>query len=836
MKIPTKENTACTMTNRLLLIALLILPLFHLYSIAQTDGFKINVHQQSVNTVLHDLQQTYQLQLSYNDSKLSEYTISLKGRYSSFEELLNAIFLNLPFEFELQDGVYIVFNDETKIQQPILSTILFSGLVKDIQTGEALPYSTVKINGEFRIADVNGRFSFIAFYEEYLQIEVSHLGYEYYDTTIVARSHFNCQLMPVVNVLDEALVTGTKIRYGAQIGMSMGESRMNPRISSYLPGGANIGIKQILNLQAGIQGAPTNNGSQSIWGGYPGHNLILFDGITIYTFPQSAELIYPVNPLMVKDILINKGAFGSNYGNRVGGILELTGIDGNTHKSEANIALDGSAVNIMASTPVSNRSNISVAARHTWFPDYFGEFANTSTLKSSRKLDFWMPYWNNYQDMNVKFSGSTDDGDQYYISLFGNETQNNNSFHYNDVDDFIYRNKEQKHQIGASLLYDKIWNNGVNTNVRFTTSHAEKNTKSEYKYLSNEETDSFDKNLFGYQKIWKNKLSIENRFSLNSRQFIEAGASFQVTNSKVNVPFADTLINSDPEIIQTSAYIRNHIYANRKFLMDIGMRLDYHHQLEQLFLFPRIKATIEIFPSSHMNLSWGIHQQYITFVPLIDDLGNIEYIWQGFNQKGNFLQSNVIAAGWSFEKNSWNINAEIYNKSVEGDGRYLFSSNSYAYEKGRSTTSGLDLTLKKEIGKHLLIQSYTYNDTKVKHDNENVYHPSVYNRKHELKTTALFSFTPIKLSISYIYGSPTEINTDVLSIVGYYKRMDAMASFTRQSGKFQFESGISVYNIFDETNESSLSLRKFNLPNNNSIVTGQGGMPFYATLFMHFHF
>ncbi len=822
------------MTSRLPIILILILSLFHLKTTAQSGEIVLNVYNQPLNLVLHQLQEDYQIQLSFNDSKLSEYTISLKGKYKTMQELLEQLVSDLPLEIEEQSGVFVIYSDDTELEKSVISTQLLMGVVTDLQTGESLPFSTVKVNGEFRISDVNGRFSFVAFYKEYLQIEVSHLGYLLYDTTIVARSYFNCQLKPVINILEEAIITGTKRPYGAQIGMSMGEGRMNPAITRFLPGGANRGVGQILDLQAGIQGAPSGQGGHSIWGGYPGHNQVLFDGIPIFTSRTNNRLSYPVNPFVVKDMIINKGAFGSNLGDRVGGILILTGKEGRRDQPEMQMHMDGSFTNLMLSTAVNQRSSLLVATRHSWFPDYYTEFANHSSIHADPQIDHWHPLWNNYSDVNLKYSGSKNNGDQYFISLYGNSSSRKGTFEETGNNNHLsYLNKEDDHQLGASVLYDKIWSGGVNTVFNFSVSHAELNQKelASYTTTSGVLENEIYKPL--QQGIWDSKLSLNNRFSLNPKQFVEVGGAMEFTNTTVKFPEDKTLLLPSPTMIQSSAFIRNHIYANKKFLMDIGLRLDYHHNRDRLFLFPRIKGTLEVAPSSHFNFSWGIHQQYLTLVSLIDELGNDDFVWQTFNQKGNFLQSNVLALGWSFDKNTWNINAELYWKSVEGDGYFMESGDGFTYAQSRSTSNGLDIMIKKELGNHLLLQSYTYNNAQILYNDEENYQPYPYSRQHELKTTALFNFSKFRCSASYIYGSPTLSNNQLQTFSGDYKRLDVMAAYNFTLGKMKMESGVLIYNVLDAANASSLNSKRLPGLNNDVISIAQGGMPFYTSLFLH---
>ncbi len=814
------------MTIRFLILAALFYQISFV-AISQSNDFDVDFKHQSLCEILAELHQQYHIQLSYSQTELSKYSISVKGSFHTVDDLLNRLLADLPLEYEKQGEIYVIFKPIINTPQSLYSTIQFTGTVKSKQTSESLPFCTVYINGEFKITDINGRFSFIALNEEYLKIEVSHVGFHHLDTTILAQSYFTCELTPVVNVLKETLILGTKRRYGTQTGMSVGQSRMNPSISDYLPGGANNGITQLLKLQGGIQLASCGTGTSSFWGGYPGQNQMVFDGMTIYSFPFNSELLHPVNTLMVKDIWINKGALGANFGDRVGGIITLTGKEGNRRNSELDVVMDASMLNAMLSLPVNENNAVIVAARHSLWSDYFSKFAQQSKLNSLNTYDIWNPLNTTYKDLNLKYSGGKTNGDQYHISLYGNQSEN--LFHYklNAFADLDSREKDERHQLGTSLLYNKMWTNGFNTTFNFTSSHAEWNDENNLNNNLPEDT---------YRYIWDNKFLIDSRFTLNPKQFIEAGLSVQSIESKINWPDTQADLNSDKSFFQTSAFLRNHIYANPNFFMDVGLRLDYQHTMDQLFVCPRIKGSFLINSSSQINLSWGIYQQYLAYVPVIDELGNYDFIWQGFTQKGNYLQSNVLAVGWSYAKNGWNINTEFYLKGIEGAGRFYYDASAYLFEMGRVRTQGVDISVKKEFGNHLIIQNYTYNNTEEKFGDEDQYESSIYTRDHELKTTLLMNFDPIKFSTSYIYGSPVHFQQVLNTLKGDYNRVDAMLSYHFDLKDHQLETGISVYNILDNANTSSLYLKKYAYSDQQNLVIAKGGMPFYFTLFLHFKF
>lgn len=801
---------------------------------AQPQTVEVSARQWPANKVILQLSEKYRFQVSFNDAELSKFNLSLKGTYPSVTQALEAVVKDLPFTVEKAGDVFMIYPDETKGSLSVMRTFVLSGTVKDAVSGEVLPYSSVEINGELRITDISGRFSFESFVDEHIQIKVQHLGFEPFDTLMVACKHVECHMQPAQNVLGETVVLGIQVNYGAQIGNSVGESRLNPRMGSFLPGSPNNAIGQLLGLLPGIQSATTPANSLSMWGSAPGQSLILFDGIPVY--PTRSGLFFPINTYVVKDVMVNKGALGAQYGNQVGGIVELTGIDGNRHKTEGNLTADASAVNGMLSVPVGKIGTLVAAARHSWFPHYFNQLTEHSKAKWEEEMDVWLPDRCNYRDANLKFSGFRSNGDHYRVSWYGNNTARIDSFTYLSEGTLYFRSEQEQRQQGISLQYGKQWANGMNTNLQFVSNKAQVKTSKESSFIFSNFPTHLPQVETWEQMITQNRVVLENRFSLTPRQFVEAGVTWQQTQTQYELPANFYYLTGNSLMNQITAFMRNHIAVNRTLMMDIGVRLDYLHETSRLFVQPRLKSSIQLNDIWKMNLSLGIFNQYLSQLPVVDNLGNYEYVWQGYSGQNEFLQSDVAALGVNFTKQGWTLNTELYTKGIEGIARYLTTPEGVTFVRGRTRTTGVDILIKKEFGKHALWQSYSYGDNAERFVNETSYRPLAFQRQHESKTTALFHFKPIKLSLVYIYCSPTSANAYSPGIVSDYQRLDAMASGTFNLKSARLETGVSVLNALNQVNSSSVSVHKIILPDKNEIIAGYGGVPFYFSLFFNVRF
>ena len=80
-----------------------------------------------------------------------------------------------------------------------------------------------------------------------------------------------------------------------------------------------------------------------------------------------------------------------------------------------------------------------------------------------------------------------------------------------------------------------------------------------------------------------------------------------------------------------------------------------------------------------------------------------------------------------------------------------------------------------------------------------VYRYAPHDQRHEIKTAALLNFSPVRLSLDYVYGSGFMDRTRVLidqEVERYpYRRIDAAVSYKFSGLKYFLEAGFSILNL-----------------------------------------
>jgi hypothetical protein len=213
-------------------------------------------------------------------------------------------------------------------------------------------------------------------------------------------------------------IEGRSVERSSQVGERAGMIRLNHQIAYRLPGNGDDAVFNFLRLQPGILAAGEQSSEMIIWGSYSGHSQLIFDGFTIFGPKNFNDNISYVNPYMAKEIRIFKGGYPARYGGRVGGIVEISGIEGNRKKPSVNLNINNMTLSGMASVPVKNQAALTLAYRHTYYnlvdAGDLGLLADRNGKGPGRQVDISVIPDYRFSDLNLKFAGSTGSGDPYF--------------------------------------------------------------------------------------------------------------------------------------------------------------------------------------------------------------------------------------------------------------------------------------------------------------------------------------------------------------------------------------------------------------------------------------
>lgn len=817
-----------------------------LCSVVSAQKIEINTQNKSLNKILIELRDNYGVMLSFDDKKLSGYKYTINEKFSSVEEALDYLLIEIPYVWKKRAGVYII---KPHRQFKRRGKQLISCRIKDKITGEVLPFSYVEVNDRRILSDFKGQFSYVSYTDTLFRLKVAHLGYYILDTIVRPGKNIPIKLIPGRINLDEVLVEGQSVVRTIRIESTPGTMRLNHKIANFLPGNGDNSVFNLLRLQPGILAAGEQSKDLIIWGSYDGHSQVIFDGITVFGLKNFNDNISAVNPFMAKDIMVMKGGYGVEYGERVGGLVNITGTDGNHKRISFNTNINNTTLNTMLSVPLFKKSALVLAFRKTYYNLYDKESLNVfwETDNNNSTVDVSPDY--NFRDFNIKYSGQLDNGDFYYISFFGGKDKFSYSYEESKRRRLLKTAEDEKNsQSGVALFYNKIWDNGINSNITLSYSALKSRFNKELKIEWERLNDGTFITLLEDKTVTDNDIEeysfkLKNIFPSYKWNDFEAGLGLKYNNvmlKKDSLSHNISHLNNDDLVL--SAYLNDNINITSFFSIKPGIRIEYSESLAKFYLQPRISGLLKINKKININSSWGIFNQFISKSSVLDEVGNYNYIWNICNNKDiPVLRSEHFVVGGAYDNNGFTVSIDGFLKDTEGLTRFVREYASESIYMGKGRTKGLDFFIKKDYNGHSAWISYTFSKTEEYFDyfEDKRWQRALHDQRHELKLAALLNIKSFYISANYVLGSgfpdpyPGE-REDIHDKL--YSRLDASVIYKIPSRLFCIEAGVSVLNLLNHRNLKFSNFIRIPDDQTSSININSEAVPFTPVLFLHFSY
>jgi len=824
-----------------------ILLLFILWAQLNLMGqtIEINADNDPLNEVLMEMARGYGIQLSFDDQLLSTYPLTLQQTFQNPEEAIAFMIRNLPLEYHQIGEVFTIYPNEPEIQ---IKNYLLSGRVLDSKTQEVLPYSHILVNESGVITDFNGNFSCVSG-DSTFHLSISYLGYYIKDTTLAAGSNHTLELTPSIIGLREVVIEGSMVERSGLQGEEAGTIRLNHKIAYRLPGNGDNAVFNFLRLQPGILAAGERSSELIIWGSYSGHSKIMFDGFTIFGLKNFNDNISFVNPYLAKDIKVLKGGFSSDYDNRVGGIVDISGINGSTQKPSINLNINNMTANGMVSIPIAKRSALTFAYRQTYYNLYDAEDLNiisrTRGRGNSGQVDVNVYPDYVFRDVNLKYAGSSKSGDNYFISLYGGRDKF--SYAIDQERNMVHINQEameKNQQNGGTAFLGKTWRNGWNSHFSLNASGLEKEQYEKQLITRNSGNGSIsDREVSFYNNILDLTFKNKNYIPLTEKQTLEAGWNYTYERTKIGEgDYEDTLGISQDVSHRIGLFVQNEFRLTPSLSLKPGIRADYSFFLEKAYIQPRIQASLDLSDYWRINAAAGIYKQFISETSVIDELGNFRYFWALCDNAAlPVLKASHLVGGVNYHTPGFSAGVESFYKTTEGISRYRWIDGSLEVAQGNARTYGVDLLVKKYFKKHEAWASYTLSKTE-EHFNSmpiDTYQDAPQDQRQEVKGALLLNFKPFFFSANYVYGSGFRTPSSIVNNLDErypYSRLDVAFIYRHSIKGYHIEAGFSILNVTNHENIKYSNVITVPDSPSSSISIHAEAVPFTPTLYLNFSF
>jgi hypothetical protein len=807
-----------------------------------SQEIQVDAKQQSLNQVLVDLRDRYDVQFSFNDQLLSTYIITTERAFPNVEEAIKFLLINTSLKYQFTDGVFLIYPHNRK------KKYYLRGNLYDLETNESLPYSHLAINDIPQVSDMSGGFSFTSEEDDDLHLQASHLGYFILDTVLNPNENHKLYLHPAKSDLPEILVTDRMIQNFIKIGNEVGNISLSHKIVNFLPGNGDNSVFELLRMQPGIAASNEQSDRVIIWGSYDGETQVLFDKITLWGLKNSYQDIGDINPLMAKHIDVEKGGYDSQYDGRVGGFVNITGKNGNKNKTAFNLVLSNVTANASLELPLSKKSSLIAAYRQTYYNLYEKESVAPTVTNSQNDSQqasniVLIPNYK-FRDMNLKYAYSGNEGDAFQVSLLRGTNEYAYGFTEGRYNHIRKSKSEETEQFGVSIIYNKQWNKGGQSEFFATSSglnSSQINLVDIYR-IRNQETEVRRKDERD-TKVVEYKAGVKHDFNLSKKILVQTGLTYSYNEIEYS---EDTLgvsrMNYESDLGKLSGFLQNKVSFNKYLSAKIGINLNYPTLIDQLYVDPRLSLSYKISPSLAMNLGWGIYRQFMSRSIIWDEDDNKRNFWVGADNKTiPVLNSQHLVFGTSFHKEDFTMSLEAYHKYTKGHTRYFRNRVTEGITIGKSQTYGLDLYVKKTINKHAFWLAYTLGRTeeKFKYGQAQTFQRALHDQTHELKIAGLVNIGRFYCSTNYIWGSGfpvyNQLQNQIVSEPSY-SRVDASIIYKMKPTKIKTEFGLMFLNVFDKENINYFDSEQVNIGQETILSINEKTTPFSVRLFLKLGF
>lgn len=810
----------------------------------------VSANNQALNKIISQIIINHKASISFNDRALSKYQLSVNSSFASVEDAVSFLLKDFPLEYETKRGVIIIYQKKTERKK---KKWLLSGRVIEKGSAEPLPYSHIIINNKGTITDLMGNFSHTSETDSIFNVKVSHLGYYILDTIIKGTNDLIFHLSPASIGLSEVIIRNSIVEKTGQYGLEPGLIKLNHRIAGFLPGYGDNSVFNLLRLQPGILASGEQTNELIIWGSYEGHSKVVFDGFTIYGLKNFNDNISSFNPLMAKDIEIYKGGFDVSMGERVGGIVNITGKLGNIKKTKFEITANNMTLNAMIEIPIAKKGSLILAFRHTYYNLYNSEDLGilvkrnndndtTNDVNINVKPDY------EFRDLNIKYSTRLGKkNDLFYVSYYGGI----DNFAYN-IDEtfknfkFLKETKEENSQSAASVFYGKKWSPASISNFSFSYSSINTQYSDDVKLIFPNigNTDQLvDK--YSYNLLHEASLKADNTFDIGSWHKLEAGAEIITNRVKLaEDTFNINYMSMEKKSPRLNLYAMDKITIGKTINIKGGIRLIHAVNLQNIYFDPRLSLSLMPNKKWRFNLAWGIYHQFIARSSVLDNNGNYKYLWTvSDNEKVPVLSAYHYVFGGSFTSLGITLNINAYYKQTHGLTRFI-KSVKYNVEDvftGKSKSYGIDFLLKHDFRSHSFWISYSLSQTNelFEYFLNGKYRRAPQDQRHEVKIAGLLNFEPFFFSADYVYGSgfPDFIyNQQPGTTTSHiYSRLDISFIYKFLNRKLNGEAGLSILNVLNRENFKLANFERIPANQSSSINIYAEAIPFTPSLFLKFY-
>ena len=585
--------------------------------------------------------------------------------------------------------------------------------------------------------------------------------------------------------LAEIVVIGGRL--SAVENIMMGSEKFKPQILKNIPSAfGESDVMKIVLTMPGVTTVGEASSGYNVRGGATDHNLILFNGGTVYNPSHLFGLFTSFNSDAVEDVELFKSSIPVEYGGRISSVLRVTSKEANMQKLTGQASIGA----------LTSKANIEIPV----VKDHVSLLLNGRTTYSDwilKKLPEKSGYKNgtaNFYDFGGVLTWRVNN--MHRLKVYG--YWSNDRFSFSSKDNYGYLNRN----ISAE------WRSIVNERLTATVSAG----LDHYDYFNEDRnTPTMAGRLsFGIDQLW-GKLHIRHR--LTEKGTLSYGLSMQhydVQAGRYEPVGEKSCITTDElqseKALESATYIDYERSLTEKLSVSAGLRyslfnalgprdvniyhdgelpaegtlLDTRHETGVIKTYhaPELRLSARYALQDNLSLKAGFNtmHQYVHKVSNTLIMSPTD-IWKLSDHNIKPQSGWQVAAGIYHETagKAYEFSAEVYYKHISDYLNYRSSAvllmNHHLETDVISTKGqayGIELQAKKPIGKINGWVSYTFSRSLLRQDDKRVpmplndgeWYPAEYDRPHEVKAVLNYKFTErysLSSNFNYATGRPTTL-------------------------------------------------------------------------------
>jgi len=708
-------------------------------------------------------------------------------------------------------------------------------------TGESIPYATCydSINRVGVTADENGFFS-VRLPAGLVSLEISHVSYLSLTVNIIIEKDTNVFFELFPKIIKEVTIKNDEPPLYKQ--MLAGKLTIKSKTIEKIP--SVLGEPDLLNsiqFLPGISGGKEGYAAVHIRGGNRGQNLILLDGVPIYSTNHLGGLVSMFNPNILEYADVYKGGFPASYGGKLSSVIDVHTKEGNYNTLHGKFSLGILTSSAFIEGPIKkNNTSFLFSVRSSYF-DLLAPILNNE--ETSRNYTFF--------DINGKINHKIDKNQFISIALFSGHDIN----HFKTAFPEPIRSYSDEDILDIESL--KIHNSFISCEYRnILQPDLLWKTNGYYTSYNNIFDSEFTiKNLWTTRKEYNNYQSVIRNYSLNSsikyfaiqNHSIKTGINTKlhfVTPINKNYIYLDKVTNTSIDTLtsyndkrknfESAIYFEDAFKLYNRLRINAGIRNVLYLQQGQLNfkVEPRFSLNWRFLPKYSLKFNYTRMNQFINM--LVNNITGIEReIWIPSSSQIPPQTADQISGGFFGLIDPINIefSLEGYYKRMKnllyyftpGDEDDIIQIEDHLVKSGTGESYGLELYLDYETSDFKSSFSYTlsHSNRKFANFNDGKPFPDDYYKKHDLsyllqyrvnKTYSIgmnFTFstgTPVTLPVgytndnSYFYGYYLYDGINNYNLPNYH-RLDLFYRKTWYSKKNNRHSfSINIYNVYARKN------------------------------------